>query len=746
MRPTHTQTLERDLTVTSVTDIDEVEFDDWTAFGVKAANLAVLRTLGFPGGTVPDGHAIPFYFYDEFMKHNGFYDDVREMLADTEFQTDFDTQEDELSKLRKKIKQGDTPEWMTEALEEMHAAYPEGQSPRYRSSTNNEDLPGFNGAGLYDSKTQNPEETEEDGIAKSLKQVYASLWNFRAFNEREFHRVDHLTAAMGVLVHPNYSDELANGVAVTFNPLNGTHGRYYVNTQVGEDLVTNPEAHSIPEEILISRQDSSYVVRSLSNLLPPGQLLMSNEQIAQLKSHLATIREEFSRLYDPPAEKEFEMEIEFKITSDNVLAIKQARPWVFYDANQRPRFPNTETGTRSIAEDAPAGVDIGRPVAAVDPNPTDTLTYSISGDDAASFEIDPSTGQIRTKAPLDDGAKAVHTVTVSVHDGMDSDGNTDTSVDDSITVTIRVNLLPTGLPAINGTPKVDETLSVDTTTIADADGLNAVTFGYRWIRSDGVTDTDIEGATDSTYTLVDEDADRTIKVRVTFTDDADNQESLTSKSTSVVQEATNSWSATLTVETRDEYAGYSYWGNPHLGSLSAAEVEWDGKTHYVRFLFLKDGELRLGLNEEMFSTGFVLSVGDEEFGSADAMVDHGGASYRFRWDDPGLGWSDGNEVSVNLVESDQNTPALGAPTTSGTVQVDETLTADISGVEDADGLDNVSYSYQWIRNDGNNDTNIVDATDMAYTLTDDDFGSTTKVRVTFTRRPGQRRDPDQRGH
>ena len=164
----------------------------------------------------------------------------------------------------------------------------------------------------------------------------------------------------------------------------------------------------------------------------------------------------------------------------------------------------------------------------------------------------------------------------------------------------------------------------------------------------------------------------------------------------------------------------------------ATEVEWDGKTHYVRFLFLKDGDLRLGLNEEMFSTGFVLSVGDEEFGSADAMVDHGGASYRFRWDDPGLGWSDGNEVSVNLVQSDQNTPALGAPTISGTVQVDETLTADTTGVEDADGLTNVSYSYQWIRNDGNNDTNIVDATDVAYTLTDDDFGRTTKVLVTFT--------------
>ena len=95
-----------------------------------------------------------------------------------------------------------------------------------------------------------------------------------------------------------------------------------------------------------------------------------------------------------------------------------------------------------------------------------------------------------------------------------------------------------------------------------------------------------------------------------------------------------------------------------MGSLSATEVEWDGKTHYVRFLFLKDGELRLGLNEEMFSTGFVLSVGDEEFGSADAKVER----WQVRPTDSGPGdsgidgWSDGNEVSVNLVAVRARTP------------------------------------------------------------------------------------------
>ena len=330
-RPTTAQTPQRDLSVTEITPLSEIGFGDWDAFGVKAANVAVLRTLDFPEGTVPDGFAIPFYFYDEFMKHNNFYARIETMLADPDFQSDFDTQEDELKDLRDDIEDADTPAWIVTALATMNESFPDGINRRYRSSTNNEDLPGFSGAGLYDSKSQKPSEDEDD-LAKSLKEVYASLWNFRAFIERDFHRIDHLAAAMGVLVHPSYQDEKVNGVAVSFDLIAGRFDYYYVNSQAGEDLVTNPDALSVPEEVLLDIYGSA-ILLGASNQVAPGQRLMSDDQLLLLHDHLFVIHHRFENLYEPESDEPFAMEIEFKITSANTLAIKQARPWVFSAGN-----------------------------------------------------------------------------------------------------------------------------------------------------------------------------------------------------------------------------------------------------------------------------------------------------------------------------------------------------------------------------------------------------------------------------
>ena len=528
-RPAQTQTPERDLAVTQITALSDIGFGDWTAFGVKAANVAVLGTLGFGDGTAPDGFAVPFHFYDEFMRHNEFYDKIEEMLADTDFQSDFDTQESELKKLRKKIKKGETPEWIIEALEDMHATYPDGQSLRYRSSTNNEDLPGFSGAGLYDSKTQDPDETAEDGIDKSIKGVWASMWNFRAFTERELHRIDHLAAAMGVLVHPNYSDELANGVAVSFDPFGRRDGSYYVNTQLGEDLVTNPEAHSVPEEMLL-HPDGTYTVTARSNQVPAGQLLMSDAQLGQLRRHLEAIHDEFKRLYKPCSGEPFAMEIEFKITSENILAIKQARPWVFNVPSSESAGDNSATGAPRISGTAQVGETLTADTSCIkDPDGLENATFSYQWQ-ADGTAIQDATDATYTLVEVDEG-KAI-TVRVSFTDDA-GDDETLTSAP-TAAVAASPNTPATGAPTISGTAQVGETLTAGITGIADADGLSGETFTYQWVSSDGTTDTDVENATGSTYKLVAADQGKAIKVRVTFTDDGGNEETLTSAPTAPV--------------------------------------------------------------------------------------------------------------------------------------------------------------------------------------------------------------------
>ena len=99
--------------------------------------------------------------------------------------------------------------------------------------------------------------------------------------------------------------------------------------------------------------------------------------------------------------------------------------------NNAPEFDDGDSTTRSVAENAPAGKNIGDPVDATDDDSTDTLTYSLSGTDASSFDIDSAKGQLKTKAALDyESGKTSYSVTVEVTDGTSTD-----SIDVTISVT-----------------------------------------------------------------------------------------------------------------------------------------------------------------------------------------------------------------------------------------------------------------------------------------------------------------------
>ncbi len=145
-------------------------------------------------------------------------------------------------------------------------------------------------------------------------------------------------------------------------------------------------------------------------------------------------------------------------------------------------------------------------------------------------DISGATGQTYTLTSDDQG----NTVKVRVS-FSDDDGYTE-RVTSAATqhVSPRLNQIATGLPSISGTAAVGETLSVDTSAISDADGMTNAQFSYQWLHSGSGTDTEISGATDSTYTVVEGDTGKAFKVRVSFTDDAGHAERLVSGATAVV--------------------------------------------------------------------------------------------------------------------------------------------------------------------------------------------------------------------
>jgi phosphoenolpyruvate synthase/pyruvate phosphate dikinase len=205
---------------------------------------------------------------------------------------------------------------------------------RFRSSTNAEDLEEFNGAGLYSSKTGIVGDSEE-GIERAVKWVWASLWNFRAFEERDYFKIDHRSAAMGVLAHRSFPGELANGVAITKNIYNENIWGHTINVQIGETSVVNPPAGTTSDQIIFyTFYENPYtdpVIEYISHSSITGSKpVLSDAEITLLATHLSSLKTHFYSIYKPwekgQAYPYFGMDVEFKFDSpDRRLYIKQAR-------------------------------------------------------------------------------------------------------------------------------------------------------------------------------------------------------------------------------------------------------------------------------------------------------------------------------------------------------------------------------------------------------------------------------------
>ena len=194
--------------------------------------------------------------------------------------------------------------------------------------------------------------------------------------------------------------------------------------------------------------------------------------------------------------------------------------------NTAPTGAPTITGTAEVGETLTA-VTTG--IADADGLTRVSYTYQWIRVDGTEADIAAANSSTYTLVDADLGT------TLKVRVTFDDDGGNTETLTSAATATVGAagNTAATGAPTITGTAEVGETLTAVTTGIADANGLTSPAYTYQWIRVDG-TEADIAGENSSTYTLVDADLGKTLKVKVTFADDLGHTETLTSAATATV--------------------------------------------------------------------------------------------------------------------------------------------------------------------------------------------------------------------
>ena len=300
------------------------------------------------------------------------------------------------------------------------------------------------------------------------------------------------------------------------------------------------------------------------------------------------------------------------------------------------------------------------------------------------------------------------------------------------TIKVESNTPATGLPTITGTAQVGETLTADTTGIADGNGLENAAFAYQWFAAD---DVELSGATSSSYTLVAADRGKAIKVRVSFPDDAGNDEQLTSAATDTVD-----LPLTASVHNVPTYHNGQNWFTFELrfGEYPKSDLSYrsvrdhaftvtGGSVTYVRRLEPGSNvRWEITVTPSISNTVYLALNATTDCSAQGAICTERGRKLFGRLQLAVAG-PDSPPPGAPNTPPPPNTLATGLPSITGTAQVGETLTADATGISDGDGLSNATFAYQWL----DDDAEINGATASTYTL-DDDAGKVIKVKVTFT--------------
>jgi pyruvate,water dikinase len=374
-----------DLTETRLRDLTAIGATDAVAYGTKAANLGELQKVVPPPSRVA-GFAIPFSVYRDFLHAYAIDARIETLLGDPRLATDATIRREQLLLLQKIIESPPLPAGLLDRLAAAaRTAFGEGYATmpiRFRSSSNTEDTPESSGAGLHDSSRgcfaddldgddegpsaclapderaameaelarrraqleAHPEYTwlppviddlqkdltNERSVTRALRKVFASLWNDRAFEERAYQGIDHRAAFMGVAVDASFVLEKLDAVAVTQLDGGAAGPLYRVVSQRGGEGVVRPTDPTLVAETLTFHRgpgDTVTGVELVTHSSLSATPLWSEAQIAQLGALLFLVHDHFAGQVYPQVPR-LSLDTEIKLTRDDRIVIKQARPYV----------------------------------------------------------------------------------------------------------------------------------------------------------------------------------------------------------------------------------------------------------------------------------------------------------------------------------------------------------------------------------------------------------------------------------
>ncbi|WP_421568555.1 PEP/pyruvate-binding domain-containing protein [Stenotrophomonas sp. PD6] len=319
-----------DLSVVALKPLAALRARDSSHCGVKAANLGTLKTALPPAARVPDGFCIPFAHYQAMTQRLHVPQRLQELQRRAGFGTDPNVRRDALATLRAEISNAAPDPAFVRALDTQWQGQLKGAGVFVRSSSNSEDLPGFSGAGLY---TTVPNVTRADAVAKAVQTVWASVYNFEAYEARTAAGLGQDAVAMAVLVQVAAPSD-SSGVMITRDPFDAARRHItYISAKRGLGIRV-VEGKRQAEQVMYSTW--SKAVQVLSRSAEDTQLVtnagggvrevpitgsrqvLTDALIARLAKVGATTKQALGGV---------DQDIEWAVVGDEVL-ILQSRPYV----------------------------------------------------------------------------------------------------------------------------------------------------------------------------------------------------------------------------------------------------------------------------------------------------------------------------------------------------------------------------------------------------------------------------------